>query len=186
VLPPGGFYGCIIPTNSSGKLFKKITPHVESCTENIPYSIGQRKASMIINLYSMVDYYGMSSIILTFVSDDINGLLNIRMSMSQKDNLTLSATSGTGVADAILGNTPNYFNFPIHQRSLRVLLANGPVECFRGITDAMFGILLGTPPKESMKRNVPFFKRKASVFGVPIATFICTEEQARGSLHMHA
>nr|CAH0102913.1 unnamed protein product [Daphnia galeata] len=73
--------------------------------------------------------------------------------------------------------------------SLRVLLANGPVgaaECFRLLTDAIFGILLGTPTEASMKRNTPLFKRKAGVFGVPIATFGCTEEQARGSLHMHA
>nr|CAH0101600.1 unnamed protein product [Daphnia galeata] len=174
--------------NSSVKLLKKITPHVDSCTAKIPYSTDQRKASMI-NLYSMVYYYGMPSIFFTFAPDDINGLLNLRMSMSQKDNITFPATGGAGLAEAILGNAPNYYNVPIDQKSLRVLLANGPVgaaECFRLLTDAIFGILLGTPTEASMKRNSPLFKKKAGIFGVPIATFGCTEEQARGSLHMHA
>jgi hypothetical protein len=108
--------------------------------------------------------------------------------MSQKDNITFPATGEAGFAEAILGNAPNYYNVPIDQKSLRVLLANGPVgaaDCFRLLTDTIFGILLGTPTGASMKRNTLLFKRKAGVFGVPIATFGCTEEQARGSLHMH-
>lgn len=70
-------------SDKAKQLLKKITPHVDTCTAKIPYSSGERKASMI-NLYSMVYFYGMPSVFFTFAPDDINGVLNLRLSIPQK------------------------------------------------------------------------------------------------------
>ena len=169
------------------ELLKKIAPHVDTCTAKIPYSTGQRKASMI-NLYAMIYYYGMPSIFFTFAPDDVHGLLNLRLSIPQKNNVNFPATGGAGFAEAILGNCPSYCDVPVDQRSLRQLLADGPVaaaETFRILTNAIFSVLLGTSPAASVKRTVPLHMRQPGVFGKPIASFGCSEEQARGSLHMH-
>lgn len=142
----------------------------------------------MINLYSRVYYYGLPSIFFTHAPDDIHGLLNLRLSLPQKNNVNFPAKEGSGLAEALLGNCPTYFDIPIDQSSLRVLLANGPVaaaESFKLLTEAIFSTLLGTPTDASTKRNVPLKNRKPGVFGVPVASFGPIEEQSRGSLHLH-
>lgn len=52
---------------------------------------------------------------------------------------------------------------------------------------SVFTHLFGTPPDSvGKKKTIPLPQRKKGIFGTPIAAFGCTEEQARGSLHMHS
>jgi hypothetical protein len=57
---------------------------------------------------------------------------------------------------------------------------------FQIMTEAFFINLLGTPPDGvDKKKSVLLSARQSGIFGTPVAAFGCTEEQARGSLHMH-
>ncbi|EFX67269.1 hypothetical protein DAPPUDRAFT_261899 [Daphnia pulex] len=57
---------------------------------------------------------------------------------------------------------------------------------FRIMVQNVFCIVMGTPPSASTKKKKGVLpERPTGVFGVPVAAFGCTEEQPRGSLHMH-
>ena len=171
---------------SSILLLKKINVHIKSCTTRIPFTAAQRAASLM-NLIAMQYMFGLPSIFFTYAPDDVNGILNLRLSLPQKGNSEFPA-DGTGFPEAIINNDATFHQVPIAPHNLRILLARGPVsaaEIFRLLTEAVFSILLGTPTEHSSKRTVPLSDRKAGVFGTPVASFGCVEEQARGSLHLH-
>jgi hypothetical protein len=171
---------------SSTKLLEKLTPHIKSCTTRIPFTSAHRGAS-ISNLIAMRYMYGMPSIFFTYAPDDINGILNLRMAFPQNGNGGFPA-DGSGFAEAIRNKEKDFHTINIAPHHLRIILAKGPVaaaEVFRLLTEAVFEILLGTPTDHSTKRTQPLPDRKPGVFGTPIASFGCVEEQARGSLHLH-
>lgn len=59
-------------------------------------------------------------------------------------------------------------------------------EMFRVIVDIIFRHIMRTPPSDSHnRRTVPLPERLSGALGIPVAAYGCTEEQARGSLHMH-
>lgn len=171
---------------SSIKLLEKLNPHIKSCTTRIPFTNAQRGAS-ILNLIAMCYMYGFPSVFLTYAPDDINGILNLRMALSQTGNDSFPA-DGSGFAEAIREKKAESQEIKIAPQHLRALLAKGSVaaaDIFRLLTEAVFAILLGTPTDHSSKRSQPLPSREPGVFGVPIASFGCVEEQARGSLHLH-
>ncbi|KAK4013695.1 hypothetical protein OUZ56_026247 [Daphnia magna] len=158
-------------STSSLKLLNKLNVHIKSCTSRIPFTSSQRAASLS-NLIGM---------------HDVNGTLNIRLSLPQKDNNKFPADV-TGLSEAIQNNAAVFQEIPITPHHLRFLLAKGPLaaaEIFRLLTETVFTTLLGTPTEHSSKKTVPLPSRSSGVFGVPIASFGCVEEQARGSLHVH-
>jgi hypothetical protein len=138
---------------------------------------------------NMVRYYGAPSIFNTISLDDVHGMLNIRLTLNMKDNLTFPATK-EGFAEAMRRQEPEFQAIPIHPSALRILLAEGPAfaaNMYYKISMVVFIHLFGTPPDCSgKKKSVPLPTRKPGVFGAPIAAFGRTEEQARGSLHMHS
>ncbi|KAK4024408.1 hypothetical protein OUZ56_009830 [Daphnia magna] len=119
--------------------------------------------------------------------NDVNDTLNIRLSLPQEDNNNFP-TDGTGLSEAIQNSAAVFQEIPITPHHLRFLMAKGPLaaaEIFRLLTDTVFTTLLGTPTEHFSKKTVPLPSRSSGVFGVPIASFGCVEEQARGSLHLH-
>ncbi|KAI9565129.1 hypothetical protein GHT06_008900 [Daphnia sinensis] len=142
-------------TAESKALLAKMTPHISLVNRKFTYSTAERTGA-VGHLMNTVRYYGAPSIFNTISLDNVHGMLNI---------------------------------LPIHPPTLRILLAEGPAfaaNVYYKISVAVFGHLFGTPPDCSeKKKSIPLPKRKAGIFGVPIAAFGCTEEQARGSLHMH-
>lgn len=152
----------------------------------VPYTAAQRKSS-VAHLYNMTGFYGTPSIFFTFAPNDINGCLNLRMALPLKDNLSFPAVDG-GFCEAIRNNEDHFHNLLVNQGGLRAVLANGPVaaaEMFRLIVQNVFWIIMGTPPSASTKKkSVVLPDRTNGAFGVPVAALGCTEEQARGSLHM--
>ncbi|KZR96895.1 Uncharacterized protein APZ42_008517, partial [Daphnia magna] len=173
-------------STSSLKLLNKLNVHIKSCTSRIPFTSSQRAVSLS-NLIGMRYMFGLPSIFFTYAPDDVNGTLNIRLSLPQKDNNNFPA-DGTGLSEAIQNNVAVFQEIPITPHHLRFLLAKGPLaaaEIFRLLTETVFTTLLGTPTEHSSKKTVPLPSRSFGVFGVPIASFGCVEEQARGSLHLH-
>ena len=59
-------------------------------------------------------------------------------------------------------------------------------EFFRILTEAVFTILIGSPPEELTKQTLPLGDRMPGLFGPPVASFGVVEEQARGTPHCHA
>lgn len=142
-------------------LLKKLGPHVQSCTSRIPFTSSQRGASMR-NLVAMRYYYGMPSFFFTYSPDDINGVLNIRLSIGQKSNEGFPA-NGLGLSSAMQKGDAVFSGVPISPQDLRALVAKGPVaaaEVFRLMTEAVFTQLLGTPPDHWSKRTMPLPARK--------------------------
>ena len=120
--------------------------------------------------------------------DDINGCLNLRMALRLSDNLSFPVVDGR-FCETIRNNSDHFENLSVSQQELRAILASGSVaaaEMFRLIVDNIFCNIMGTPPSSSQhKKTVLLPKRLPGAFGVPVAAYGCTEEQARGSLHMH-
>ena len=123
----------------------------------------------------------------TYAPDYAHGTLNLRLSLPQNGNLDFPAHD-SGFAEAIRNRQNKFHSIDISPNHLRTILAKGPVataEVFRLITEAVFENWLGTPTEHSSRRTQPLPDRKPGVFGKPIASFGCVEEQARGSLHLH-
>jgi hypothetical protein len=106
-----------------------------------------------------------------------------------RNNATFTATED-GFAEALRQQQTEFHSIPIHPSALRILLAEGPAfaaNMYYKTSNSVFNHLFGTPPdSEGKKKTVPLAHRKAGIFGTPIAAFGCTEEQSRGSLHMHS
>ena len=87
--------------------------------------------------------YGLPTIFFTYAPDDVNGILNLRLSLPQKNNNGFPA-DGTGFAEAIRNNEATFHQIPISSHNLRILLAKGSVaaaEIFRLLTESVFAIL---------------------------------------------
>lgn len=167
-------------------LIKKIMPHVAVCSATVPYTSAQRKAAMS-KLYAMTEFFGPPSLFFTFVLDDINGVLNLRMSMEHQSNWS-TKIDGEQLLTAMKAGKHRYKIIDLKQSSLRTYLAAGPVgaaEMFRIMVQNVFTILLGTPPESDTRRDKPLAERMNGINGTPIASFGSSEEQGRGSLHMH-
>lgn len=124
---------------SSIELLKKLGPNIQSCTSRIPFTSSQRGASMR-NLVAMRYYFGMPSFFFTYSPDDINGVLNIRLSIGQQSNEKFPA-DGTGFAKAIQKGDAFFYKIPILPQDLRAIVAKGPIaaaEIFRLMTEAVF------------------------------------------------
>ncbi|EFX64101.1 hypothetical protein DAPPUDRAFT_267077 [Daphnia pulex] len=106
-----------------------------------------------------------------------------------KNNVTFPATED-GFAEAHRQQQTEFHSISIHPSALRILLAEGPAfaaNMYYKTSNNVFSHLFGTPPDSAgKKKTVPLAHRKAGIFGTPIAAFGCTEEQSRGSLHMHS
>ena len=73
----------------------------------------------------------------------MNGLLNLRLSLPQKNKNGFPA-DGTGFAEAIRNNEATFHQIPTSSHNLRILLAKGSVaaaEIFRLLTESVFAIL---------------------------------------------
>ena len=175
-------------TTEAKALLAKMTPHISLVNRKVPYSAAERKAA-VGHLMNMVRYYGPPTIFNTISQDDIHGLLNIRLTLNMKNNTTFPATEN-GFAEALRQQQTEFHSIPIHPSALRILLAEGPAfaaNMYYKTSNSVFSHLFGTPPDNaSKKKTVPLGHRKAGIFGTPIAAFGCTEEQSRGSLHMHS
>ncbi|KZS03851.1 Uncharacterized protein APZ42_033323 [Daphnia magna] len=175
-------------TAESKALLEKMTPHISLVNRKVPYSAAERTGA-VGHLMNMVRYYGTPSIFNTISQDDVYGMLNIRLTLDMRDNCTFPATED-GFAEAMRRQETEFHSVPIHPSALRILLAEEPAfaaNMYYKISKVVFGHLFGTPPDCSgKKKSIPLPKRKAGIFGAPIAAFGCTEEQARGSLHMHS
>lgn len=142
-------------SKESIELLKKISPHIVSCTSRIPFTSAQRSAE-IMNLVAMRYFFGIPCLFITYAPDDINGLLNIRLSFGLKKNEGFPA-HGSGLASAIQMGNSVFESVPIAPQDLRVLLAKGPVaaaEVFRLLTEIVFITILNTAPDYSTKRTV--------------------------------
>ena len=135
-------------------------------------------------LHFQVYNLGMPSVFITFSPDDIHGVLNLRLSLPQKNNFQFPADA-SGLLEALQQGKAVYHGSPISEQALAALLAAGPVaaaEIYRQLVDNVFTILLGTPPDSSSRKSEPLPSRKPGVFGPsPVASFAVTEEQARGN-----
>lgn len=173
-------------TQASKNLLKKLTKHIRSCTTRIPFTSAYRSASMS-NLISLKCMHGMPTIFFTHALDYEHETLMLRLSLPQTNNKDFPSQD-LGFAESIRRKETKFHSINITPHHLKTILANGPVaaaEIFRLLTENVFAVLLGTPTEHSTKRTQPLPDRKPGVFGVPIASFGCVEEQARGSLHMH-
>lgn len=175
------------PTTKDAKeLLAKIRRHIVLHEPKIPYSIGQR-ASTMSHLFAMRYHFGLPSGFFTFSADDIHGVLNLRLSLPQKDNFNFPA-DGRCFRDALKSSADHHWDVPISPSALRKLLSSGPVaaaEVFNLMVNALFTILLGLPPDEFKRKSKPLCSRQAGIMGTPVAACGCTECQQRGSLHMH-
>jgi hypothetical protein len=97
---------------SSIKLLEKLSPHIKSCTSRIPFTNAHRGAS-ISNLIAMCYMYGLPSVFLTYAPDDINGVLNLRLTLSQTGNDSFP-NDGTGFAEAISDKKMNLMESKYH------------------------------------------------------------------------
>lgn len=70
-------------SKESIELLKKISPHIVSCTSRILFTSAQRSAD-IMNLVTMRYFFGIPCLFTTYAPDDMNGLLNIRLSFGLK------------------------------------------------------------------------------------------------------
>ena len=170
----------------SVSLLKQLLPHISVTGAKAPYTAAQRKAAMS-HLYAMVYHFGVPSVFFTFAPDDVHGVLNLRMTLPQNNNFAFPS-DGAGLLAALQEGADVFHGTPISDRALAALLAAGPIaaaEIYRQLVDNIFTNLLGTPPDASIRRTEPLPARNRGVFGTPVASFGVTEEQTRGSLHMH-
>jgi len=171
---------------ASSTLLKQIMPNITVASAKVPYSTAHRKAAMG-HLYAMVYHFGVPSIFFTFAPDDVHGILNMCLALPQANNWDFPS-NGEGFAAALRHGEEKFHGYPIGERALSALLAAGPVaaaEIYRQMVENVFSVLLGTPPDETSRQTQPLPSRDIGVFGIPVASFGVTEEQARGSLHMH-
>jgi len=171
---------------TSTTLVKQIMPHISVTSAQVPYTTAQRKAAMA-HLYAMVYHFGVPSVFFTFAPDDVHGILNMRLAFPQANNWDFPA-NGDGFAAALEEGEDRFHGHPISERALSALLAAGPVaaaEIYRQMVENVFSVLLGTPYEQTSRQTQPLPSRNIGVFGVSFASFGVTEEQARGSLHVH-
>ena len=171
----------------SMELLAKITPHLSLVSKKVPYSVAAR-SSTVGHLMGMVRYFGPPSIFYTHSPDDTNGLLNLRFTLPMTNNWSFPSTE-SGFAEAMRNHHSDFHGISLSESAKKMMLALGPVSSarmFQIMTEAFFVHMLGTPPNGTgKKKSIPLSKRQAGIFGTPVASFGCTEEQARGSLHMH-
>jgi hypothetical protein len=175
----------LAPESAQAKaLLKRIQPHIRTSSTKVPYSAAQRKSSMS-HLWSMTYHYGLPTVFFTFAPFDTTGLWNLRMSFPQHSNQGFPADPG-GFAEALCGGSDTYIDIPITWPALQKLLANNPAaaaEVFRLMVSDLFEILLGLKPDKDSKRTAP--EPRQGVFGTALSAFGVSEEQGRGTLHMH-
>ena len=170
----------------SKELLALITKHISVFESKIPFTTGQRHAGMS-HLLGLIDYLGFPSDFFTFAVDDIYGLLNIRMSLPQKDNETFPAND-CGLTEALKKGQETFKGIPITSAALRTLLAANPVqaaEVFRLIVNSVFTNAFGMPPSEHARRTIPLPERLKGFAGTCTGAYGAMEDQKRGSLHMH-
>jgi hypothetical protein len=177
------------PTSKNAKtMIAKIMKHLSLVNKKIPYTISERKGSMS-RLYAMVYHLGMPSIYFTFSPDDTFNTLNIRLSYPQRNNHDFPATE-SGLANALKADKSEFLNIKINKGSLRTLLTTGngaisAAEIFSQTVNAVFTDLLGMAPTTETKKTTPLPGRLHGAFGSITGAFGVSENQDRGSLHMH-
>lgn len=136
-------------------LLKRIEPLVRTCASQIPYTVSQRKSSLR-NLRSLLIFFGIPSVFLTFSPDDINGVLNIHSSIPQT-TIKGFLSEDDGLLDGLVHGESHFKSIPIEKYSLRVRLASAPVaatEVFIIIAESVFDSLLKTPLHSTKKKRV--------------------------------
>ena len=177
------------PTSAkSKKLVGKIMRHLAMINKKIPYTVAERRGAMS-HLYALVYHFGMPSIYFTFSPDDTFSTMNIRLSYPQKNNQEFPASEG-GLCDMLKEKESEIKGIKITSESLRCLLATGngavsAAEIFYQLVESVFIDILGMPPNEKTKKTIQLPARAHGVFGSVTASFGVTENQDRGSFHMH-
>jgi hypothetical protein len=103
--------------------------------------------------------HGLPSVFLTYTPDDINSVLNLRLTLSQTGNDSFPA-DGDGFAEAISDQKNKFHGIKISPHHLRVLLAKGSLaaaEIFRLLKLYLpFCLLHGliTPQKERSRCQI--------------------------------
>ena len=103
--------------------------------------------------------FKLPSIFFTYATDDVNGTLNLRLSLPKKNNVDFPA-NGTGLSEAIQSNTKVIQEITITTHHLQFLFAKGPVaaaEIFRLLTETVFTTLLCTPTVHSERYHLQKF-----------------------------
>ena len=141
-------------------------------------------------LYALVYHFGKPSIYFTFSPDDTFTTMNIRLSYPQLDNEDFPAKE-KGLAEALKGGKSEFKSMKITNEALRTLLASGngvvaAAEVFSQIVETVFSDLIGMPStSEAKKKTIPLPGRLHGAFRTTTAAFGVTENQDRGSLHIH-
>lgn len=122
------------------------------------------------HLHTMYYHFKLPSAFFTYSLDDIHGVLNLRLGLSQHTNLDFSARD-SGLREAMQSGASEFKSLKISPSGLKSLLALSPIaaaEIFRLVTDAVFSILLGVPP---------YHEKKNAVFHYHLyeSRYICTE-----------
>lgn len=170
------------------KIIQKIVKYLSLVNKKIPYSTAERRGSMS-RLYAMVYHFGMPSLYFTFSPDDTFNTLNIRLCYPQQNNFKFPANE-EGLGAALKDGKEEIHGIQISNSSLRKLLATGngavsAAEMFSHLVNAVFCDLLGMAPSVETKKTIPLPQRLQGALGTITAAFGVTENQDRGSLHMH-
>ena len=177
------------PTSKEAKsMIQKVMKHLSLVNKKIPYTVAERKGSMS-RLYALVYHFGMPSIYFPFSPDDTFTTMNIRLSYPQLDNEDFPAKE-KGLAETLKGGKSEFKSMKITNKALRTLLASGngavaAAEVFSQIVEAVFSDLIGMPSTSEAKKTILLPGRLHGAFGTATAAFGVTENQDRGSLHMH-
>ena len=82
--------------------------------------------AFIEGLVAMRYFYGMPSFFFTYSPDDINGVLNIKLSLPQTNNQEFPAY-GSGLATGTQNGDTTFHSIPVSPHNLRILLVRRTV-----------------------------------------------------------
>jgi hypothetical protein len=164
----------------------RVGPHMRVCGQNVPYSPIERRESAV-NLYGLVQNYGLPSMFLTISLDDAHSPLVLRMCFPSTDNLSFPS-SVDEFLDVLRAGQSRYGAIRIDNQQLHRYLAANPVAAarmFKDTMEAVFAMLLGVPVDYKTRKSVPFDQGPSGAFGHLTAALSNAEAQGRGTLHGH-
>ncbi len=125
---------------------------------------------------------GLLSVFLTYASDDIHGVLNLRSTLTQTGNDYFPAVALVSLKQLLIKN--EFHGIKIYPHHIRAEGSLAAAEIFWILTEGVFSILLATPTDHSTKTTEPLPNIGLGDLGVPVASLGCIEEQGRGSLYL--
>ena len=172
----------------SKKLVGKIMRYLSMVNKKIPSTVAETKGSMS-HLYALVYLFGLPIVYFTFSPDDTFTTMNIRLSYPQQNNRGFPAID-SNLTELLKSKETEIQGIKITSESLRTLPATGngavaAAEIFAQLVDAVFTDIPGMLLSANTKKTIPLPRRLHGTFGSATAAFGVTENQGRGSLHMH-